>query len=289
MTDNKYQRFAWDGFSFDVPADWNLSDYGYRRDVSRIQMEDDAFLRLEMEWLRARQRLETARLQQRYAQMAAGLKAGEADQTVVDQLPPAWSAYLYSFPDGRHLLTAFRLVAGHPFFCFFKIHFPFASRREPERLIRNLARSFQLQEAAVISWTLYDIDFRLDREFRLVQTAFQAGRKMMVFEWRLRRLFIWFFSLADVVLQKGSLESWCADYLKTFKGLRGPVFNPGGPGKLVSRRHWLSPFGQIEEIIRRCSRYQARCLRLPAKNQIVLMVFQYRDESDLARLKLEIT
>ena len=281
-------RFAWDGFSFRVPQDWNLSDYALRKDVSMVKMEDDDALRIEMEWIRTRTPIKRSRLQKRCDQVAKHLKDAGAETAMVVDLPEGWTAVMYSMPDSRHLLTAYRLVPGCPLFCFFQIHFQSASRREPPRMIREIASSFQLHDQGAIPWELYDINFRLDREFRLVNTSFQAGRKLMVFEWRLRRLYIWFFSLADVIMKKKPIEEWGTEFLNAFKGLQGPKFIAGQQGEIVTHLNWRYPLGHFEEILRWCFRYHARCAHLPEKNQIVLYAFNFRKDTDLAKISTDL-
>lgn len=282
-------RFAWDGFSLPVPHDWNLSDYSLRRDVSRIEMEDDKAVRLEMEWMRTRTPIKRSTLQKRCARVARDLTEAGAESAVVDDLPDGWTAVMYSMPDGKYLLTAYRLMPGCPFFCLLQLHFQSASRREPPRMIRQIASGFQIHEKGPIPWEFYDIAFRVNREFKLVNTSFHAGRKLMAFEWRLRRLHIWFFSLADTVLKQKPLEEWCAEFLNGFKGIQGPRFIPGRQGEILTRFSFRYPFGQFEEILRWCFRYRVRCMHVPEKNRIVLYVFNYRKDADLAKLAMDLS
>ena len=83
-------RFAWDGFSFQVPHDWNLSSYALRPKVSRIQMEDDEALRLEMEWIRTQKPINRSRLHKRWAQAAKKLAKASAETAVVEDVPEGW-------------------------------------------------------------------------------------------------------------------------------------------------------------------------------------------------------
>lgn len=289
IADDSTRTFAWDGFSFQTPNDWNLSEYSMRRDVSWIRMEDDIAVRLEMEWTRSRRPLDVERIRKRLAVVAKSLTSVGADTSPVDDLPKGWSAFLYSLSDGRHLLAAFRLIPDSGFFCLFKLHFESASRREPLRLVRLITATFRIHEAMTIPWKVFDVGFQLNREFRLIATSFQAGRQLMIFEWRLRKLHLWFFSLADLILKGKSTKVWCVDFLDGFKGFPGAKFQTGDQsGVILARRRGYYPLGHIEEIVCWCFRYQARCMHLIEKNQIALWVFQYRAERDLTRLDLDI-
>lgn len=289
FSDDLTHRFAWDGFSFQAPPDWNLSEYSMQRESSWVRMEDDNAVRLEMEWVRSRRPLDMERIQKRFAAISKSLTSTGAETRALADLPDAWSAFLYSMPDGQHLLAAFRFVPGSDFFCFFKLHFEFASLREPPRVIRMIASTFQLHTQDAIPWELFNISFRINREFRLLATSFQAGRQLMIFEWRRRKLHLWFFSLADLMLRDTSMETWCVDFLNGFKGIQGPKFRTGDQcGVILARRLRRYPLGHSEEIVRWCFRYQAHCVHLAAKNQIVLWVFQHRTDADLDRLMLNL-
>ncbi len=281
------QRFAWDGLSFDVPADWNLSDYAQRSDLSWVRFQDDTALRLEVEWRRTRLPMDVLRIRRQYAAPSEALVKEGANLSIADGLPAGWSAYLYSMPDGRRLLTAFWLSSDALCFVFFKLHFAAASRREPLRMIRALAAGFRVHAGATIPWAAYDFGFRLNREFRLTYTSFQAGRKMMAFEWRRRRFFIWYFSLPDLFLKDRAPEPWCAEFLNGFKAIRGVRFEPGAPGQVRARYTWRRPFGHGEAVARGCFRYDARCRLLPDRRQLVLTVYQHRRPADLESLRVE--
>ncbi len=279
---------AWNGFSFEVPADWNLSDYAQRSDISRLRLQDDTALRLELEWRRTRTPMDAHGIGRRYAVQAEGILREGATVALAAGLPPGWAAYLYSMTDGRRLLTAFWVAPGGRFFAFFRLHFAAASRREPLRMIRRLAAGFRLHDEPVVPWAVYDIAFRLNREFRLVSTAFQAGRKMLAFEWRLRRFFLWYVSLPDLFLNGRAPEARCAEFLNAGRDIRGVLFEPGHDGAIRARHTWRRPFGHGEALARACFRYQARCRLLPEKRQLALWVFHYRRAADLAWLHVDV-
>ena len=289
LNDDSTHRFAWDGFSFQTPQDWNLSEYLIQREASWVRMEDDNAIRLEMEWTRSRRPLDMERIQKRFTAVSKSLMAEDAETQRVPDLPEAWSAFLYSMPDGRRLLAAFRFVPGSDFFCFFKLHFEGVSLREPPRIIRLIASTFQLHAQNVIPWEFFNIALQLNREFRLLATSFQAGRQLMIFEWRRRKLHLWFFSLADLMLRDKSMEAWCIDFLGGFKGIPGAQFEAGDQrGVILARRRRRYLLGHSEEIARWCFRYQAHCVHLAAKNQVALWVVQYRTDADLDRLMLNV-
>lgn len=277
-------RFAWDGFSFPLPAEWDLADYRLDPKGSSARFEDDTAVRLDLEWVRCPMAAGREAFLRRYALMAAELeKAAEARTEPIQGLPEDWTAKLHAMPDKRLLATAYGSpVSASGLQVFLRAHFDAASRREPSRLLRMVAEGFQVHDRGRIPWAVFDVSFELDASWRLVGTAFQAGRKRFTFVRRARRLELWFCSLADLALRGRSLGEWAADMLGTMKSFEARRFIPASNGRLQAvRRGWLYPFGHAEEIARWCFRYQARCLHDRERNRLVLAVLQYRVERDL--------
>lgn len=284
LENERYHLFAWEGFSCDVPADWNLAEYKVVDGVSYARFHDDFSRRLDFEWINARRRIKMEVIRRRYDKIASAMSAAGAQAENIDDLPCGWSACLYSMPDGKRLLAAFRLVPESNFFCLLKIHFENASKREADRIVRRIAGTFRIYEHGLAPWAVYDVAFQLRKDFRLAATSFQAGRKMLVFEWRLRRLYLMFFSLADILLQNQTMEKWCAGYLNGFKAVAGVKFAEGREGEIIALHNWWRFFGNVEPVVRGCLRYKAWCRLIPEKNQIFLGVFNFSRQKDLAFL-----
>jgi hypothetical protein len=275
-------RLAWDGFSFQVPLDWDLSFYDFQSRVSSLRMEDDAAIRMQMEWHRPPRPVGLAHVKERYAAMARQMNALAVETQEVKGLPAGWGAFIYLMPDRRRLAICFWLAPEGRFFCFFRLHIDMAGGRYAERVLRLLTSSFELHAGPVIPWAVYDVALALHRDFHLEWTALQAGQKLLAFQWRLRRLLFWQFSLADMILKKRELYAWAADFLNRYKGLRGPRFvvTEGGIKTEKRHRYWL---GHHEEIGRWCFQYQVACRHVPERNIILLTVFNYRRKADLEK------
>ncbi|MFA7158933.1 MAG: hypothetical protein WC299_06470 [Kiritimatiellia bacterium] len=280
-----YHLFAWQGFSFEIPSGWNLSEHTTAAGISCARFFDDFSCRLEFEWTCARRRMRIEEIRKRYDKVAASMRAAGAQAENIEDMPGSWAACLYTMPEGRRLMAAFRLAPENNFFCLLKMHFENASAREAERIVRRLAGTFRLHEQGPAPWAVYDIDFHLSADFKLAATAFQAGRKMMVFGWRGRRLYMNFFSLADLLCRDKPMEQWCADFLNGFKAVSGAKFSPGTAGEIAVEHQWWRFWGNVEPLLRACPRYRAWCRLVPDKNQVFLGVFNYRGECDLAALE----
>jgi len=277
-------RFAWDGFAFDVPVEWDLSDYEFGPRVSIARMEDSLGRRLEFEWTRAIKPIAPGIPAKRHAKWAGALADKALERGAVDGLAHGWQGFLYTMPDRHHMVTALYRSDDGRFFGLLRLHFEESGRRKPARILRDLANSFTLHHEDLVPWQFYDVAFRVGRDFWVVSTSFKAGQKLMVFQRRLRKLYLWHFSLADLLLKDRSPAEWAAEFLNRCKDIRGPRFAPGEGGSIVARRAWRYPIGHMDEIGRLCHRYSAACAPIPGKNMIVLAVYNYRARGDLHQL-----
>ncbi len=278
-------RFAWDGFEFSIPFDWNLSYYDFTNPATRmVRMEDDVGIRLQMEWCRPRSAVGLDRVQTRFADMGRQVESMAESQAKVEDLPAGWTGLIYTMPDRRRLAVAFWLAPGGRFFVFFRLHFDAEGNRQAGQILRRIAASFRMQEGAVYAWRCYDVELDVPADFRLVETAFQAGQKYFQFEWRFRRFFFWQFSLADHLLVRNpDLEEWAAAFLNRAKMIRGPHFFKQD-GRLSQRRLPRHPLGHYDEIGHWCFRWWSRVWLVPALNAIRLAVYHHRRPHDLERL-----
>ena len=277
-------RFAWDGFSFLIPLDWDLSFYHFDKRVSSIRMEDESAVRMEMDWTRPRGPVQMAKVRERYGNMAGAMEAVAEEARPLEDLPVGWSAFVYRMEDRRRLVTAFWLDHDGGFFCFFRLHFERGGSRAPARVVRALAASFERHEGGRIPWEVYDLSFELGRDFYLAGTALQAGRKLMRFQWRLRKLYLWQFSLAHILLRDKALGDWAAEFLNGTREFKGVRFVAEGEETVSTKKRYRYPFGHYDEIARRCFRYDVRVALLPDKDAVVLVVFNYRKPDDLKHL-----
>jgi len=277
--------FAWNGVAFLLPADWELSYCDVQRGVTSVIHEDDCDRRLEGEWLVPGSVPAQDKIQQRFQQQARAIADKATVVLPIAGVDDAWTAHEYHLADAAVLVIAYRLPQGpgEPM-ALFRLHFPAGSRDVPAVVMRSLGRSFRWWSFGEAPWQFYDVSFVLGRDFRLAATALQAGRKLLQFEWRLRRLYVWHFSLAEVILATQSLEAFCADFLRQSKVLPVPRWTPVPGGGLAYRRRRLHFFGQFEEIGRCCFKYYAWCRHDPARNQFALWVMHYRRAADLEQL-----
>lgn len=287
--DSTQRLFAWNGLAFLTPKNWELSETELSKGINRIVLEDDAMPRLELDWITPKDALDKDKVQKQCQKQTRKLSEAACEVVEVKGISNEWTAHEYRMPDSRTLLIAYRVPSDTTSpFAFFRLHFSPKTSESPAVCFRSIAKSFSWYNAGLTPWSFYDVDFRLNRDFRLVATSLQAGRKTLSFEWRLRRLFLWYFSLADIVLREKSLAQYCADFLNNLKLLPVPLWIPQGDTALSYKRHKLYFLGQFEEIGRMCFKYHAEARLFPDKNQIALWVIQYRKESDLEKLSEEL-
>ncbi|MBR6059961.1 MAG: hypothetical protein IKP58_17470 [Victivallales bacterium] len=287
-SDSNLTLFAWNGISFQVPKRWELAVNELIKGVSRIVLEDDYGPRLEIDWTTPRSKSETERFRKRSLEYIKIIDDKSSSVKPLDNLSDEWTAHLYRMPENASLATAYMVPAstGDPF-VFFRIHFSKGTPEIPEATSRKILRSFSWTKDGSAQWAFYDIRFKLDCCFRLVSAALLAGQKLLAFEWKLRRLFVWHFSLADYITRNSTPAQWCADFLNKFKLLPAPHWTAVDDTTLVATRKKLYFLGQFEEIGRLCYKYHAICQHLPEQNMIRLVVFNYRSKKDLQKLKSE--
>jgi len=283
-TSHPTRLFAWDGVSFLIPETWDLASYSFTRNITSVVLEDDYSVRLEAEWIRPRRELDIQKIQARYTKSARKLTQTAERTTQLKDLPTGWTAFLYTMANNQKLLTALFIAEASKLFCIVRIHFGSDDRENPRPILKLIADNFRIHQGQTVPWTVYDVSFELSADFRLVNTSLQAGRKLFTFDWRLRRLYIWFFSLANMVVKDRPLEQWACEFLNSFKGIKGPTFVAAGTGQLRARRTWPYRFGHFEEIGRWCFRYRAGCTLDQEKNRIILWVYHYRRKQDLTKL-----
>lgn len=282
MERRQMQRFGWDGLSFDVPGGWELALHQARKRVSRIELEDETALRLQMEWTRPGSPPDLSRIRSRYLRAAKALSDQSDEDFVVDGLPDGWMGFGYCMPDAPLLIVAYYAEPAGKLFCMFRLFFPADGRKRAARTLQDLAGSFVYSERGPVLWAFYDVCFTLDAGFRLMTTAMQAGRKTMVFNRGLRRFLIWHVSLADMALRDRTPATWAAEFLNRSKLVRGPVFEADGRDGVRVRRSWWHPLGHMDELGRLCFRYRAGCQHRETANQLVVWVYQFRWPGDLA-------
>lgn len=276
----RYKYFAWQNFSCNIPEEWNLAGHKDEKHSSSIRLQDDYSHRLDFEWTQPRHPLRADAARRAYDRMADAMRKSGAEGEAMPDMPGGWTACLYAMPDGRLMVAAFYFPEDRLYFGVLKMYFENTSRREPERVAREMAGSFRVYSDTLAPWAVYDAEFRLATAFRLTATSFQAGRKLFVFEWRSRKLFLFFISLADMLVREQSIETWCAKYLDGFKGISGASFSPGENGVILAERRWRRYVGNMEPVVRGCLRYSAFCRRVADKNQIFIALFNYRRAAD---------
>ncbi len=274
--------FAWNGLSFLVPGDWDLAHSQQDGGIGRLVLEDLLLPRLEVDWQTPVGKVRWQDVHLRCQTQASKVAAVAVKVLSITGLADNWTAHEYYLSDGRCLIVAYLLpkILGQPF-VFFRMHF--ANRHNPTlpgRLFRELGQSFRWHSGDCIPWNFYDVTFLLSARFRLTGTGLDAGRKLLAFEWGLRRLYLWHFSLAEMLRQQKDYPQWTADFLNVSGILPVPFWRVDAHNLLSAKRKKRFLFGQFEEIGRLCFQYAAGYRHLPEKNQLAVWVFQYRREED---------
>lgn len=275
------KSFAWDGLEFPIPREWDLSSYTTRRRVVYLTLEDTTAVRLEVDWTAAGGRRQADLISKHHGRYADMLHTSALSVEAVSDVPDHWVMFLYNMPESSRLITALHVGDPFPIFVFARFHAVNCSRREILRDARTAINGFQYHDHGAIPWRIYDTAWRVPRRFRLVETSFLAGRKMMIFEHRLRRLYLWRLSLIDRLLKERTTAEVVADFLNRFKGLPGVKFEATGDNTVGVRHYRWYPLGHYEEVGRGCFAYTVRFAVNPADNAMTIAVFHHRRASDI--------
>ncbi|MFW5894128.1 MAG: hypothetical protein ACOCUY_03240 [Verrucomicrobiota bacterium] len=300
MPESKPKKIAWGSVSFPIPQNWELALYKrFKRKIWHLEIEDEYSLRIEVEWIeREEKQLDVETILERYKKATHRISDQAANKQTVDGLPADWTATYYTFVESEKaksgngletihhgLVTAFCIPPDKRFFCFVLFHFhPDNTDENPARMIRSFASGFQRHTGELIPWQMFDVAFKLPRDFLLENTSFGIGSKLTVFRWRMRRFYLWHFSCAHMFLKDTSPEKWISGFLNDFQKIRGIVFEPGPAGTVRWRRKKRHVFGHRDELSRGCLKYEIRYFHDRKRDRLVLWVFNYRKPDDLNQL-----
>lgn len=293
-----YRQLAWNGISFAVPQNWEIAVFRFlRRGASRVELEDEYTIRMEAEWIFSdKQKLDVETIMKRYEAASKPLTLKAEDEEDVTGLPEGWYATHFMFKEtgkekakgklevvSHGLVTAFYLCPQKSLFCFFLVHFMPEDPEDPVATIHKMAHTFtNHRNREFIPRQLFDMSFKLPRDFKLEKTDFDIGMKMMRFKWKARRFSLWHFSCANMFLRDGITPAeWIAGYLNGYGGFRGPRFDPDGKGDITWRRRKPHIFGHRSEIAHWCFKYRIGWRLTAETNQLIVWVFQYRKAADL--------
>lgn len=276
------RQIAWDGLAFETPADWELSGHQFHRQVGSLVLEDAVDVRLQLEWSAgdaSRRRL--ADIEKRYGVFSRQTDKQAIASRALTGIPEPWLAHHYLMPGNAGMVSGFYLNASLPLVVFARLHERQTAHPQIDVQARRLFTSFQYHAEGLVPWRVYDFDLQIPSFFRLRHASFHAGRKLMMFEYRLRRLFVWQFSLARRLLNNEAPEAFAVRFLQRFKGLPGPRFQLSRQGGIIARPKWWHPFGHYEEIGRQCYRYHAQTLLDMERDRLMILVYHYRKPADL--------
>jgi len=291
------KRIAWDGVSFDIPANWELAVYKFlKKGVTRVEIEDEVAVRLEAEWVRPKRKLQMDHILARYERRSKKLTSLADDRKPIKQLPDGWVATHYTFAETlpkrnkrglmvvKHsLVTAFYLDPDSKLFCFVLLHFLPEDKEKPAETTRLVAANFRHYVGEpLVPWQLYDIAFELPQDFHLENTLFDIGRKLMIFRWGGRRFYLLHFSCTDMFLKEGmNIPEWVAAHLNDMRCVPGGTFYIGDRGDIQWRRRRRHFVAHRDQLARWCFKFRAEWHIDEEKRQLIAWVFNYRRDSDL--------
>ena len=286
-SDPPLKPFAWDGVGFVIPGGWELAIYQCKRQAVRVEFEDDVSLRMTAAWAKGAAPADRRRLEKQYDRATDRTRHDALATRRLGDLPPGFSASLYDMPQDTRLITAIYRSPADDLLGHFALHFAPDHHEDPAALFARIASSLQVDRGPVRSWRLYDIDLAVPRRFNLLNTSFGPGNKLMVFTHQGRRLYLWWISLADRILQsREGPAAWAVEFLNRTRLLKGPRFEVDPYGQPAARRRPKYLLGHYDEITRWCKRYDVQLLHLEPQNQLILTVYNFRKQTDLEQINV---
>ena len=296
------RRLAWNGIAFDVPDNWDLARYRcLARDRMLLVIEDEYSIRLEVDSAESRTQAKASRFTAGSTKALEALITRADRRTLIEDLPAGWSATLCEFSEilptrrrdrklgvvSHKLITAIYAPEDSLLRCVIRLNFLPGDTEEPEILLRNILSSFQWPDPTRgwVLWQALDLSQEIGASFRLETTTFVIGSKLMVFRRGGRRLYLWTLSCADRIFTPGLNEmEWVIGFLNGTRRVQGVMFKHGRSEDIAWRRRGLLALIHRDELARWCFRYTIGYRRLSERNQILVWVFNYRREADLAWL-----
>jgi hypothetical protein len=265
----EWKAIAWNGVCFEVPGGWEPARVGRRH----LLLEAEPGPVMEIKWAQAKGRFSGQRRLRALAGMV-GRKGAAFRKTAPSK---NWRAVAENFEaEGFQWESGVERAEGVLLYC------PvcrtvsliqFLERPQGGIISRDAVRvlaSFRdHRRDDRVAWALYDIAALLPRHFALERHRFEAGRFVVAFKGRGRRLTLYRWAPAEVLLQNRSL----ADFAGTIAGEANLVFRPvtgaahpaveggdpppSGPGGMWRARLGMAWFRRL------------RLWHVPARNRIM--------------------
>jgi hypothetical protein len=291
-----FRRFSWNGISFCIPKNWELSNYKiHKRKGSKIVIENEYSVKCEGEWVKVSKKEQIDRILENYTEASKTYTNHADSHTSLKNLPKGWSGTHFVFKEtattksekmkvfNHDLTTVFYLNEDKSLFCYFLFHFYPEDNENVFEIIENLADSFEEHSNQKFTpWVLFDLNIKTPSEYVLEKTDFDIGSKHLLFEWKNRRLFVWHFSCVNMFI-KGEITAadWVLSLLKKAKVVSAINFYITNSGEVNYKRKLNHPLGSFDEIIRMCFKYKIVFKLDENKNQLFVFLFHYRKKDDM--------
>ncbi len=252
-----WKTIAWNGVRFAVPGDWEPARVGRRH----LLMESDPGPVMEIKWSAVRGRF-SGRRQLRALSRRAGRQGAVCQEMTLSEnwrtAVAGFDAQGFQWRLGRERAVGVLLYCPT---CRTVGLIQFLERSGDDIIARNATRilaSFRdHRNDGQVAWALYDIAALLPHHFVLERHRFEAGRFVLAFKGRGRRLTLYRWAPAEVLLQNRSLaafaETIAGETKLTFEsltiaghpGVEGGDPLPSGPGERVRMRLGMSWFRRV--------------------------------------------
>jgi hypothetical protein len=217
-----WKIIAWNGVRFAVPGDWEPARIGRRH----LLLESEPGPVMEIKWSAVRGRF-SARGQLRALSRQVKRKGAVFQATA---LPAKWRPHVSGFEvEGFQWEAGAQRAVGVLLYCpdcrtasLVQFLESAGTQRTAGDAVRVLASFRDHRGDGRLAWALYDITALLPREFALERCRFEAGRFVLDFRGHHRRLTLYRWAPAEVLLENRTL----ADFAQTIAGEMKVGFQP---------------------------------------------------------------
>lgn len=271
---------AWGGLELPVPTDWEIASHGNEDGVYSLTLEDSSQVRLQLDWALVREARAYRQLKAKAEHFTKQIFKLSSDNKVIEGFPSGWNMTHSFLDNGLSVIFGMMSVPEIPVKMFIRVRatdteFPLKD------VAKKMASGFAFHESGSVPWRLYDLAIKVPYDFKLQSVSLIAGRKMLLFEKRARRLWIWRFSLVSHMLRGRSVVEGLISILNTCAAFPGIKFCSSPSGEIHMKRRLIHRFGHLEEIIRWCFKYDVYYEYDANTDALLARVFQYRKDSDL--------
>jgi len=209
---NKNRTVAWQGWHIEIPRRWDPVKLEGDHSEGYALFADAVRPRLGLRWQTLKRTIEPANAVEKAMRTEVGqLAAAEAKRC--PHLDASWQSpllYVEPEPPGRDVFSAFSDISGRLLQVVYHAH-----RRENLFTSTILPTLADLPIERATAWSIFDLNCVIPGGMKLTSQRLNAGDLSLTFADRHHEVSVRQIAIAQLALQRQSLDGWIADQQKT--------------------------------------------------------------------------